>query len=457
MSFRHRIHGLITLLMALFIMALLVLEVDASRNSIREEMESSTRITVQLLGTFLQQAAYSGNPISPGLVVNFLEHTGRVRAHDVKVVNLSGETLYQSPPFKYRAGEYAPQWYSKLVSPQVIPINIRYPGGTLIVNPEPSRSVLDAWDEMTRVLLLSLAFFVLANLVVYFMVERALVPLSDLVQGLEQMEQRQYHTRLPSWPMPEMAAISNSFNRMAQAVEESFQIRARAELTAEELRHSREISALIQNRLEQERRRLARELHDELGQSMTAVSTVAASIAHACDGREAEMAQRARTIMSICREMSDATHALVRQLRPLALDNLGLVAALTDLVETHGRRNPNQHIATNIAPDLDDLPEEIAITAYRLVQECLTNAQRHSAASELNIEIHKRHEPAPSLEILIRDNGVGTDLSLIKDERFGLLGMRERVQGQGGEFLIRTAPGAGFSLNASLPLGAQHG
>jgi two-component system sensor histidine kinase DegS len=58
---------------------------------------------------------------------------------------------------------------------------------------------------------------------------------------------------------------------------------------------------------------------------------------------------------------------------------------------------------------------------------------------------------------LIRDNGVGTDLSLIKDERFGLLGMRERVQGQGGEFLIRTAPGAGFSLNASLPLGAQHG
>jgi signal transduction histidine kinase len=257
--------------------------------------------------------------------------------------------------------------------------------------------------------------------------------------------------------MPEMAAISNSFNRMAQAVEESFQIRARAELTAEELRHSRELSALIQNRLEQERRRLARELHDELGQSMTAVSTVAASIAHACDGREEEMVHRARTIMAICREMSDATHALVRQLRPLALDNLGLTAALADLVETHGRRNPDQRIKTQIAPDLDDLPEEIAITAYRLVQECLTNAQRHSNASELNIEIHKRHQPSPSLEILISDNGVGTDLSLIKDERFGLLGMQERVQGQGGEFLIRTAPGAGFSLNTSLPLGAQHG
>lgn len=453
MSFRNRIHGLITLLMAVFVLALLILEVDASRNSIREEMESSTRITVQLLGTFLQQAAYSGNPISPGLVVNYLEHTGRVRAHDVKVIDLSGNTIYQSPPFKYRAGEYAPEWYSRLVAPKVIPINIRYPGGTLTINPEPSRSVLDAWDEMTRVMLLSLVFFLLANLLVYFMVERALVPLSDLVHGLKQMEQRQYHTRLPSWPMPEMAAISDSFNQMAQAVEESFQIRERAELTAEELRHSRELSALIQNRLEQERRRLARELHDELGQSMTAVSTVAASIVHACEGQDDELTKRARTIMSICREMSDATHALVHQLRPLALDNLGLSAALADLLETHRRRNSALQIEAQIAPELNHLPDEIAITAYRLVQECLTNTLKHSAATRVQIELHKIAEPVPSLELRVSDNGMGTDLNRLKEERFGLLGMRERVQGQGGYFTITTAPGAGFILQASLPLG----
>jgi two-component system sensor histidine kinase UhpB len=455
MSFRHRIHGLITLLMALFILALLVLEVDASRNSIREEMEGSTRITVQLLGTFLQQAAYSGKPISPALVVNYLEHTGRVRAHDVQVLDLNGKTIYQSPPFKYRAGEYAPEWYSHLVAPKLIPINIRYPGGTLVVNPEPSRSVLDAWDEMTRVLFLSLLFFALANVLVYFMVERALAPLSNLVQGLQQMEQRQYHTRLPAWPMPEMAAISESFNRMAQAVEESFQIRASAALTAEELKHSREFSALVQNHLEEERASLARELHDELGQLVTAVSTVAASIAHACDGRDEEMAKRARTIMSICREISDATHDLVRQLRPLALDNLGLGDALADLVATHRRRHASQQVDLNMAADVGEVSKTCAITAYRLVQECLTNTVRHAGAHRVEISAHRNQ--AGALIITVQDDGRGADLGQLKEERFGLLGMRERVQAQGGHFAITSAPGQGFRLEATLPQENGHG
>ena len=450
MTLRNQINLLITTLMILFISALLFLEVDASRRSIREEMEGSTRITVQLLGTMMHDVVSNGQAVTPKLLVEFMNRVGRVRAHDIALYNAADLLVYKSPPFQYKAGHYAPLWFAEWVTPQASPVSIEFPGGHMVIAPDASRSVVDAWDELQKILWLVLAFFVLVNAVLYVIVGRALAPLRDLILGLEQMERKEFHTRLPNWRMREMALLGRAFNRMAQAVEESFLIKKAAARTAQELQDSREVSALIQSHLEDERRNLARELHDELGQSVTAVRTIATTIAQQSAATHPEMTERAQAIVSVSGTMYDAMHRMVRQLRPLALDNLGLSEALNDLVRTHRNLYPEHHLLITLVGDLEALPDFLRITVYRVVQECLTNTVRHAEAETIEVTVTAQPQ---ELTIRVADDGRGMALGEMKDNRFGVLGMRERVQALGGRFDVTSTPGQGFCVEVCLPLG----
>lgn len=453
MTLRNQINLLITTLMILFIAALMFLEVDASRRGISEEMEGSTRITVQLLGTMMHDVVSNGQAVTPKLLVEFMGRVGRVRAHDIALYNAADQLVYASPPFQYKAGRYAPQWFAQWVSPQITPISIGFPGGHMVIAPDASRSVVDAWDELQKTLWLALGFFILVNAVLFFIVNRALAPLRDLIRGLEQMERQEFHTRLPNWRMREMALLGRTFNRMAQAVEESFQIKKAAARTTQELQESREVSALIQSHLEEERRNLARELHDELGQSVTAVRTIATTIAQHSETVQPEMAERAQAIVSVSGQMYDAMHRMVRQLRPLALDNLGLTEALNDLVSTYRSLYPQQRFLLALSDGLEALPELLRITTYRVVQECLTNAARHSDAKTIEVAVMALPQSAtPQLQIRVVDDGRGVVLEEIKENRYGVLGMRERVQGLGGRFEVTSTPGQGFRVEVTLPL-----
>lgn len=447
MSLRSNINLLITLVMVVFVIALAALEIDASRRSIQEEMEATTRVTVQMLTNLIQSEEAHGGQPSPRALVGFLEQMGRIRAHDIRIDSPVGIPLYESPPSPYKIGQTAPAWFTKLVSPPVKPITLNVGAGKLQILPDASRSVLDAWDELLKLFWLSLALFTLVNLIVFWFAGRALHPVKDIVNGLRKMELGQFHARLPRFKVREMAAISDTFNRMAQAVEESFTVKREAEKTAHELKENRELTQLIQRHIEEERRNLALELHDELGQSVTAVKTIATSLVNRTRDKHPELQSAAQMIVDVSAQMYDSMHGMVRQLRPLALDKLGLRDALQELVDSQQARNPSIQINLAMAGDFKQIDADVSIAAYRMVQECLTNIVRHAGATRADVNVRADDD----LEIIVQDNGKGLPADQeSREERFGLMGMRERAEGLGGTFRLESEEGVRVSVK--LPL-----
>ncbi len=449
MSLRSNINLLITLVMVVFVIALATLEIDASRRAIREEMEATTRVTVQLLTNLIQNEVAQGVQPSPRALVGFLEQMGRIRAHDIRIDNAVGIPIYESPPSPYKMGQTAPAWFTKLVSPPVKPITLNVGAGKLRILPEPSRSVLDAWDELLKLFWLSLALFTLVNLIVFWFAGRALHPVKDIVDGLRKLELGQFHARLPRFKLREMAVISDTFNRMAQAVEESFTLKREAQKTAHELKENRELTQLIQRHIEEERRNLALELHDELGQSVTAVKTIATSLVNRTRDKQPELQSAAQMIVDVSGQMYDSMHGMVRQLRPLALDKLGLHDALQELVDSQKSRNPNIQFNLAMQGDFTHIDPDVSIAAYRMVQECLTNIVRHAGATQADVKV----ESGEGLNITVQDNGKGLPPDQSgREERFGLMGMRERTEGLGGTFELESEQGVRVSVK--LPLRA---
>jgi signal transduction histidine kinase len=197
---------------------------------------------------------------------------------------------------------------------------------------------------------------------------------------------------------------------------------------------------------ELERRRLARELHDETGQALTSILLGLKSIRTARSEKEAERAE-AELRELVVQALRDV-RSLAVELRPAALDDFGLVPALERLAGTFSERTG---IRATVAATLGDarLPPETETVVYRLVQEALTNVVKHAAASEVGIVLTRRDG---GVSALVEDDGQGFAASDIRSEALGLLGMRERLALLGGTLAIESAPGEGTSVIAYLPL-----
>jgi PAS domain S-box-containing protein len=219
---------------------------------------------------------------------------------------------------------------------------------------------------------------------------------------------------------------------------------ANAQYVAEDrLRRSIEVS-------EHERRRWARELHDETLQSLGALR-VSLGSALRMDSDEGLRRVVDDAVDEIAREI-EALRALITELRPAALDELGLPAALEALSERSARTvglDMDTEVELSSANGGRRLSPELESTIYRLVQEALTNVAKHARAEHVRLRVVERNG---SIEVVVQDDGVGFD-PLSVDEGFGLLGMRERVAMAGGEIDLRSAPGHGTTMRASLPAG----
>jgi two-component system, NarL family, sensor histidine kinase UhpB len=206
---------------------------------------------------------------------------------------------------------------------------------------------------------------------------------------------------------------------------------------------------------EHERKTLARDLHDELGQYVNAIKLDAVSIREAAQDRP-EISEAAHAVIANVNRVYEVLRGLIRQLRPVGLDELGLVAALENCANEWRSRLPATQIEMVCGADLDALAESRALVLFRLVQEALTNVARHSSATRVKIEIG-RAASAAGIDISIADNGRGADLSAHRSG-LGLIGMRERVAALGGSFAVSSANGAaGFEVRAFLPLQDAHG
>ena len=236
---------------------------------------------------------------------------------------------------------------------------------------------------------------------------------------------------------------------------------ARRELRARRAAESRLSMALAANRQlaqehlrvqEAERQRLARELHDELGQYLNAIKLDAVAL-RAPDLTPGRTAEAGRQIVQSVDHVHRAVGDMIRRLRPVGLDDLGLAAALEACVDGWRSRLPDVRFDLALDGDLDSLGEAYNLAVYRLVQEGLTNAIRHSGAGQVEVSVRRTDEPPGDSRVMLRitDAGCGASADLLQ-RGFGLRGMQERAELLGGSLSVNTAPGAGFSVSASLPL-----
>jgi signal transduction histidine kinase len=223
---------------------------------------------------------------------------------------------------------------------------------------------------------------------------------------------------------------------------------------AETLTENQRLALKYVGMQEQERKTLARDLHDELGQYVNAIKLDAVSIREAAADRP-EISATARVVIANVDRVYEVLRGLIRQLRPVGFDELGLAAALENCVNEWRSRLPSAQIEMTCGPELDALAESQALVLFRLVQEALTNVARHSSATRVKIQIRPA-AAAPGIDISITDNGVGADLRVHRSG-LGLIGMRERVAALGGSIAVSSASGAaGFEVRAFLPLRDPH-
>ena len=447
MSLRLQINLIIAVLMSLFIGTVVYQQIQDTRSSVREEIEGSNQVATQ----FLTRVSWVYEVSGLRGMLSFLDQLGRVRANDVSLYSPAGELVYASPPSTYKSGRDAPRWFAGLVSPPAQRQEIRVGDGRLVIQANSSRAVLDGWDTLERLLWIGAIALAVINAVVFWLTGRVLHPLQTVIKGLKRMEQGDYEARLPALTGKEGRLMSLAFNRTAQAVADSAAAQKLATEARQRLQENRELTQMIQAHIEEERRSIARELHDELGQSITAIKSIGQSILQRPDSHDQRVTEAARLIVDTAGRMYDAIHEMIPRLRPFALDSFGLGDALSDLAGEWRTRHPQVEMRLTIDEPLPPLNDAVTTSAYRIVQEALINALRHAAPSRIDVSVAAGSD---HLVVRVDDNGVGLPPTWDQPDHYGVRGMRERAAALGGTFELCAGRDGGTQVVARLPLAA---
>jgi glucose-6-phosphate-specific signal transduction histidine kinase len=226
------------------------------------------------------------------------------------------------------------------------------------------------------------------------------------------------------------------------------------------------VAALAENRRlaqqyllaqEEERRSLARELHDELGQCLNAIKLDATTIRDHPLAPPHDVVQSAQAIIDVSSRVYDVTRGLMERLRPVGLDELGLADALRHLVSEWQRRNPGVNCTLELRGRLDALSEQLNISLYRVVQECLTNVARHARAATVEVRVEGPVNAHDDVHVGVRDDGVGISAGAGGRAGLGLAGLRERVEALGGRFEVADRAPHGAEIRAQIPVAPEAG
>jgi len=249
----------------------------------------------------------------------------------------------------------------------------------------------------------------------------------------------------------EVGKTATAFNRMVAEVSNRTHLLQEAESRSTKLlQENRQLIHTSLEIQEAERKHLARELHDELGQCLTAIQADAELIRDLAKN-DKRIVTSATAIMEVSSHVYDVVHSMMHRLRPGILDNLGLVEALKDEINAWESRHPETECYFTYSGDLSDLGEHTNITLYRIVQECLTNIIKHAKADKVSIELLYDGD---NLLLKVNDNGVGFNMQSHDQDYelgLGLIGMRERVASLNGSLTLDSQPQKGVSIVISVP------
>jgi two-component system sensor histidine kinase UhpB len=278
--------------------------------------------------------------------------------------------------------------------------------------------------EEAVVLIAGLVAMLIINLLI---IRRTLEPLSQLTRVMGAVDPLEPGERVAIVSASEeVSELATVFNRMLERLETERRDSARRMMAAQE----------------GERRRVARELHDEIGQTVTGLML---EIGQAARKAPPGVADELHKLQEEARALSDDLRKIVRQLRPDALDDLGLASALTHLSESLAERS-GVRVARQLEAELPQLDPDLELVIYRVAQESLTNAVRHAEARLVELSLSRIGD---ILSLRIRDDGIGIDGSAPGS---GIRGMRERALLLDAALRIDSRPGGGTDVRLDVPL-----
>jgi two-component system sensor histidine kinase UhpB len=314
------------------------------------------------------------------------------------------------------------------LSTQILAVNTALIAATVFAGAAAAQLSLDGPLSERRQLAVLIAAILSTVLVNGFVLRRRFAALQQLVDTMERVDLSRPGVRMPppqSRDSDEVVRLNDAFNSMLVRIEQERAQTASAVLRAQE----------------DERARLARDLHDEVNQALTGVLLrLQASV----QGAPPELADELRETRDVAARAMEELRGLAHELRPTALDDLGLSAALRTLTDDFNRKS-GLLMTCELAGAVDEFRPDEQLVVYRVIQEALSNAARHAAAERVHVEVRRKGARGV---VRIIDDGRGIDLDASSGH--GLTGMRERALQAGGRLEVHSAPGAGTTVELLL-------
>lgn len=441
---KTRLSLFIGLLLGVVLLLAVYAVLGNSKRAVQGEIDAVMRLATSLLDDQVLPAAEVRHQVLPVLLGVF-DHT-RHLCVERGIERAGGSARDGGRACPAAIDDSVPDWFVAHVTtaPRELRRQLLQGDGRwqpVIVHSDPADEILEAWNEARPLLLLIVAIGFLTNAIVVFSVWRALKPIDVIRDALDRIGRGELHPALPLVTTPELRTIVDGVIALGSHLEQARYDNQRL------LRHNLEVQ-------EHERRAIARELHDEMGQSLAAIDAESAVLQQRIGGSLDELRMRAGGIRSGIARLHEGLHGLLARLRPAGLDEFGLGPTLESLVADWAARCPEVRFEVRIA--LDRVPGEplVQVYLYRIAQEALVNAMRHARARKLSLLLFG--EADGSLQLRIADDGIGLPLAWEGSHRagFGLLGMAERAEALGARLSIDSQPNQGTSISLRLPAAA---
>jgi two-component system sensor histidine kinase UhpB len=336
----------------------------------------------------------------------------------------------------------APSWFAGSLRSDLQPVNVKVPvgaGDVLTLRPEPTNDIAALWSATVDAAGVFIIAAALGLTLIYWVIGRALAPLADLSRGLGAIGASGYRERVREEGPPELRSLQVGFNAMAERL-------------AEIDERNRGLEAQLLTIQDEERAEIARDLHDEIGPHLFAVALDADMIgrsASAGDTRTIE--DQVRSIQSAVSHVQRQVRELIARLRPTRAAELGLEAAVGDLVSFWQARQPDLRFVTQLDEADVHVPEPLRDVIYRVVQESVANAVRHAETKQLSIAVTRESK---RVAVAVENHGVPKP-SKSELPGLGLASMRERVHAAGGALSIDRR-NEGWTVLAEFDTSLEH-
>ena len=441
MSLRFRLIGLVCAVLLITLALDGVIAYSNASRSVRTEMRAAFLVGRQTIGGAIDRLRNAQDPLRDldDLVASFKGN------RHLRVRHAGQTPALAAPKVEKSSFGRAPAWFVRLigVAPEIAQIPVIVGDrdyGAIIIETDPNNETLEVWSDFAESVAILAVFGGLTILLIYVFIGRTLRPLDRLAAALEEVGDGRYRIRIDGRLPAELARLRDSFNRMAQRL-------------AESAAENRRLNERLLKLQEEERSELARDLHDEVGPYLFAINADAATASRLIDdGRSSDASLHVQSIGEAVRHMQSQVRRMLARLRPIGLAEFGLREAIENLVAFWHRRRPEIRYEVAISGECEDLSDVVGTAICRIVQEALSNAVRHAAATLVKIAVER-----------VRDVETGQDeirLSVTDDGRgmrepeklgYGLVGIGERVRAIGGRLSFSNDTEMGFTLLAVLP------